>query len=60
MRKTNDHNVENEMAYHYQCANCYCTLSMDPCREGQGYYSVVNGELCSSCQTEKEVEEDED
>lgn len=48
------------MAYHYQCANCFCTLYMDACSEGEAYYSVVNGDLCLSCQADKETEEDDD
>lgn len=45
---------DNNMAYHYQCANCYCTLSMDSSEANEPMYSVVNGELCSSCQAEED------
>lgn len=42
------------MAYHYQCADCYCTLYYEEARDGEPIYSVVNGDLCSSCQSQKE------
>lgn len=42
-------------AYHYQCANCYCTLSIDEEPKDGIYYSVVNGELCCSCEHQEQV-----
>ncbi len=48
-------------AYHYQCANCYCTLHLDPSPKDGVYYSVVNGELCWGCENEhQQMEEDDD
>jgi len=51
------------MAYHYQCADCYCTLNLEAAGDDEPVYSVVNGDLCSSCQSQKEAElydEDDD
>lgn len=42
-------------AYHYQCANCYCTLHMDEEPPDGVYYSVVNGDLCWSCEREQQA-----
>lgn len=42
------------MVYHYQCAGCYCTLRMDRREENESMTSVVNGELCYSCQLARE------
>lgn len=44
-------------AYHYQCANCYCTLYMDEEPADGTYYSVVNGELCFSCERQQQAQE---
>ena len=44
------------MAYHYQCAECYCTLSLGAAAINEPVYSVVNGDLCSSCQAQKDAE----
>lgn len=43
------------MAYHYQCAGCYCTLSLDAAASNQPVYSVVNGDLCPSCQAQQDA-----
>lgn len=48
------------MAYHYQCASCYCTLHLESAKEGEHVYSVVNGELCSSCQRHEDLKNDDD
>ena len=48
------------MAYHYQCAGCYCTLSLDASTNDAPEYSVVNGDLCWSCQAENDAKLDED
>ncbi|MCA9460029.1 MAG: hypothetical protein KC550_05775 [Nanoarchaeota archaeon] len=40
-------------AYHYQCANCGCTLYADSLDEGEDYSYVMNGELCSSCKAKR-------
>jgi len=49
------------MAYHYQCAKCYCTLSLGAEKNNVPVYSVVNGDLCSSCQSEEDaVQYDDD
>ena len=40
-------------AYHYQCANCYCTLHIDPEPVNGVYESVVNGDLCYQCESEQ-------
>lgn len=48
-------------AYHYQCAECYCTLHIDEEPKDGIYYSVVNGELCWSCERqEQELYQDDD
>lgn len=44
------------MAYHYQCAKCYCTLNLEAAGDDEPVYSVVNGDLCSSCQCQNEAE----
>ena len=44
------------MAYHYQCAGCYCTLYLEAAKKNEPEYSVVNGDLCSSCQSQKDDE----
>lgn len=44
------------MAHHYQCAECYCTLNLEAAGDDEPVYSVVNGDLCSSCQSQKEAE----
>ena len=44
------------MAYHYQCAGCYCTLRLEAAENNEPVYSVVNGDICSSCQTQKDAE----
>jgi len=44
------------MAYHYQCAECYCTLCLETARNNEPVYSVINGDLCSSCQSQKDAE----
>lgn len=44
------------MAYHYQCAECYCTLNLEAAGVDEPVYTVVNGDLCSSCQSQKEAE----
>jgi len=44
------------MAYHYQCADCCCTLYLDAAANNEPIYSIVNGDLCSSCQSQKDVE----
>lgn len=50
--------------YHYQCASCYCTLYADASRPGEPQYSIVNGELCESCQAAQnsynEIDDDYD
>jgi len=46
--------------YNYQCANCYATLYGDSLPQGQSYTSVVNGEICSSCQAEQMQNDDDD
>ncbi len=48
------------MAYHYQCAGCYCTLCLESAEENEEIYSVVNGDLCYSCESQKEQEEQDD
>ena len=48
------------MAYHYQCAKCYCTLYLGSAENNQPVYSVVNGELCSSCQAQEDAYNDDD
>ena len=45
-------------AYHYQCANCYCTLHLDSVPEDGTYFSVVNGQLCWSCEREQQQMDD--
>lgn len=47
-------------AYHYQCASCYCTLSLDPEPADRIYYSVVNGDLCWSCQSTQDANDQYD
>ena len=46
------------MYFHYQCAQCYCTLYRPNVPEGAECTSVVNGTLCSSCQAENDTEEE--
>lgn len=42
-------------AYNYQCAGCCCTLYADPLsEEDEDYCWVMNGELCSTCQSEQD------
>lgn len=41
-------------AYHYQCASCYCTLYLEEKPTDGIYYSVVNGELCCSCERQEQ------
>jgi len=48
------------MANLYQCAGCYTTLYGDALPAGENYYSIVNGELCSSCQAEEDDYYDDD
>lgn len=52
------------MAYHYQCAGCFCTLSLETESNNEPLYSVVNGDLCSSCQAREDAshydDDDED
>ena len=48
------------MAYHYQCAGCYCTLYLEAAGNNEPEYSVVNGDLCSSCQSQKDEEHYDD
>jgi hypothetical protein len=43
------------MAYHYQCAGCFCTLSLGAAANNEPLYSVVNGDLCSSCQAQEDA-----
>ena len=42
-------------AYHYQCANCYCTLSLDEEPANGIYHRIINGELCLSCEREQQA-----
>lgn len=44
------------MAYHYQCAECYCTLYLGAAEDNEPVYRVVTGDLCSSCQSQKDAE----
>ena len=37
--------------YLYQCAGCYTTIYGDALPKGESYTYIVNGELCSACQT---------
>jgi hypothetical protein len=49
------------MAYYlYQCAECYTTLYGDSLPRGASYTSVVNGDVCSGCQAEKERSNEDD
>lgn len=49
------------MAYYlYQCASCYTTLYGDALPYGASYTSVVNGQLCSTCQSEQVRQQDDD
>lgn len=49
------------MAYYlYQCAQCYTTLYGDALPAGAAYTSIVNGELCSSCQAQQAQDEYDD
>jgi Zn-finger protein len=48
------------MAYHYQCAGCYCILYRQAAENNEPIYSVVNGDLCSSCQSQKDAERYDD
>lgn len=48
------------MAYHYQCAGCYCTLYLGAAENKEPVYSMVNGDLCSSCQSKKDAALDDD
>jgi Zn-finger protein len=47
-------------AYHYQCANCYCTLNIEEEPADGIYYSVVNGEICWSCEQQQQQQQYED
>ncbi|WP_179402228.1 hypothetical protein [Burkholderia guangdongensis] len=48
------------MAYHYQCAACYCTLHLEAAENDEPVYSVVTGELCLSCQSQKDAQRYDD
>lgn len=42
------------MANLYQCAECYTTLYGDALPEGERYNYIVNGDLCASCQADRD------
>lgn len=48
------------MAYHYQCAGCFCTLYLEDAEENEPVYSWVDGRLCSTCQSKKDAELNDD
>lgn len=41
------------MAHHYQCAGCFCTLSLGAAASNEPLYSIANGDFCSSCQAQE-------
>ena len=43
--------------YLYQCAGCATTLYGDYLPEGEQYTSVINGDLCESCQHQQEEDD---
>lgn len=46
--------------YHVQCARCYCTLYSDALEDGEEHTYIITGEICYSCQKEKDAEEEEE
>ncbi|HPS30833.1 MAG TPA: hypothetical protein PLZ43_11295 [bacterium] len=52
--------MDNKKVYHVQCTCCCCTLYAPRLEEDEEYEYITTGEICNTCQKEKDAVEQEE